>query len=103
MEQREPGYFYQLILMLETAALQQLGKLINPLTGKTEQNLEQAKFSIDILGMIEEKTKGNLTSEEQRYLEGVLSQLRLNYVEEVNKPKVAPNSQNSPSTETGSQ
>ena len=90
MTSEESGYFYQLVLMFQTAALQQLGKLINPLSGEVEQNLEQAKFSIDILGMLEEKTKGNLSSEEQRFLESVLSGLRLNYVEEVNKPKGEP-------------
>ncbi len=90
MSPQESSHFYQLILMIETAALQQMGKLINPLTGKIERGLEQAKFSIDVLGMSEEKTKGNLTEEEQRYLQGVLSQLRLNYVEEVNKPQPEP-------------
>ena len=87
MTSQEASYFYQLILMFETAALQQLGKLINPLTGKIEKDLGQAKFSIDMLGMIEEKTKGNLTPEERGYLQRVLAQLRLNYVEEANKAK----------------
>ena len=88
MTSQEAGYFYQLILMFETAALQQLGKLINPLTGKEERDLEQAKFSIDMLGMLEEKTKGNLVPEEEKYLQSVLAQLRLNYVEELNKSEM---------------
>ena len=87
MTSQEASYFYQLILMFETAALQQLGKLINPLTGKIEKDLGQAKFSIDMLGMLEEKTKGNLTSEEKSSLQRVLAQLRLNYVEEANYTK----------------
>ncbi len=90
MASQESSYFYPLILMFETAALQQLGKLINPLTGKVEKDLEQAKFSIDMLGMLEEKTKGNLTPEEQGYLQRVLAQLRLNYVDEANKTKSEP-------------
>ena len=90
MSPQEPSHFYQLILMFEAAALQQMGKLINPLTGKIEKDLEQAKFSIDVLGMLEEKTKGNLNPEEQRYLQGMLSQLRLNYIEEANEPHTAP-------------
>ena len=90
MSPQESSHFYQLILMFETAALQQMGKLVNPLTGKIERDLEQAKFSIDVLGMLEEKTKGNLTEKEQRYLQGALSQLRLNYVEEANKPHTVP-------------
>jgi len=90
MTSQEISHFYQLILMFEAAALQQLGKLINPLTGKVEKDLERAKFSIDMLGMLEEKTKGNLVPEEQRYLQSVLAQLRLNYVEEANRPQGEP-------------
>jgi len=45
-----------------------------------EKNLAQAKFTIDTLGVIEEKTRGNLTPEEQRYLEGVLYDLKMSFV-----------------------
>ena len=86
----ETSHFYQLVLMFQTAALQQMGKLINPLTGKVEIDLEQAKFSIDMLGMLEKKSKGNLSEEEKSFLESVLSGLRLNYVQEVNKPMDSP-------------
>jgi hypothetical protein len=81
------SYFFQLVLMLETAALQQLGKIKNPLTKKNELNLEQAKYSIDLLGMLEEKTRGNLTEGEEKYFQDVLAQLRLLYVEEKGKSK----------------
>lgn len=90
MSLEESSHFYQLVLMFQTAALQQLEKLVNPLTNQVERDLEQAKFSIDMLGMLEEKTKGNLTAEEQRFLQSVLSQLRLNYVDEVKKSKEEP-------------
>jgi len=89
------SYFFQLVLMLETAALQQLGKIKNPLTKKNELNLEQAKYSIDLLGMLEEKTKGNLTEGEDNYFQDVLAQLRLIYVEERGKSK-APAPENPP-------
>jgi len=75
--------FLQLILMFQTAALQQMGKLMNPLTQKVEEDLEQAKFSIDILGMLEEKTRGSLSEEEKKFLDHVLFELRMNYLEEI--------------------
>ena len=79
--------FLQLILMFQTAALQQMGKLTNPLTQKVEKDLEQAKFSIDILGMLEEKTRVNLSEEEKKFLDYVLFELRMNYLEESKEEK----------------
>jgi hypothetical protein len=61
--------------------MQQMGKLMNPFTQKIEQNLLQAQMSIDMLAMIQEKTKGNLTPEEQQFLEQVLYELRMRFVE----------------------
>lgn len=77
--------FFHLIFMFQTAALQQMGKLINPLTRQVERNLEQAKYSIDILELLQEKTKSNLTEEESKYLDNVLFDLRMNYLEELKK------------------
>lgn len=75
--------FLQLVLMFQTAALQQMGKLMNPLTNKVEKDLNQAKFSIDILGMLQEKTQGNLSPEEKKFIDHVLFELRMNYLDEV--------------------
>lgn len=86
-KERNSQLFFSLVAMFQTAAMQQMGKLINPVTGKVERDLEQARFSIDILGMLQEKTKGNLTDEERRFLDHVLFELRLNYVDEVEKEK----------------
>jgi hypothetical protein len=77
--------FFHLVFMFQTAALQQMGKLINPITKQVERNLEQAKYSIDILELLQEKTKGNLTEEEKKYLDNVLFDLRMNYLEELKK------------------
>ena len=52
--------FMQLVMMFQGMALQNLGKVINPVTNQIERNLDQAKNFIDILGMLDEKTKGNL-------------------------------------------
>jgi len=75
--------FLQLVLMFQTAAYQQMGKIQNPITKKVERDLNQAKFSIDVLGMFQDKTKGNLTQEEEKFLEHVLFELRMNYLDEV--------------------
>lgn len=79
--------FIYLISSFEMAAMQGLGKINNPVTGKIEKSLEQAQFSIDIIDMIKEKTKGNLTDYETRFIDTISSQLKLNYVDELkNKP-----------------
>jgi hypothetical protein len=82
--------FTQLILMFHTAAMQQLGKLKNPLTDAIERNLEAAQNSIDILDMLKDKTAGNLSEEEGRLLSQVIRELKLNYVDEAKKPDVPP-------------
>ncbi|MDI6807628.1 MAG: DUF1844 domain-containing protein [Candidatus Eisenbacteria bacterium] len=79
--------FLQLIFTFEATAMQHMGKLISPLTNKAERNLEQARFSIDLLGMLEEKTRGNLTEQESRALTNVLYTLRINFLDELAKEK----------------
>ena len=86
-EQMNEILFFQLVAMFQSAAMQQLGKLMNPVTNKIEKDLEQAKNSIDILGMLEVKTEGNLSEKEKKFLEHVLFELRMNYVDEVDKLK----------------
>jgi len=78
-------YFMSLVLSLSQAAMQQMGKIANPFTGKIERNLEQAKVTIDMLEMLKEKTKGNLVKEEERLISDTLATLQLNYVDETKK------------------
>lgn len=66
-------------------ALIAMGRLVNPVTGKPEKNLEQARFLVDTLGIIKEKTKGNLNPEEEKLLDESLFNLRMIYVEEEKK------------------
>ncbi|HOK56429.1 MAG TPA: DUF1844 domain-containing protein [bacterium] len=73
---------------------QALGKISNPLTGKTEKNLEIAKQVIELLETLKEKTKGNLTEEEDKFLNSAIADLQLNYVEEVSKGKKENESEN---------
>lgn len=77
--------FTQLLSIFYSSAMMAMGKLKNPVTDQIERNLEQAKQSIDILELIKEKTKNNLTDLQKRTLEGLLTDLRLNYVDESNK------------------
>ena len=79
--------FTQLVLMFHTAAMQQMGKLKNPMTDKIERNLEAAKNSIDLLDMLKEKTRGNLSDDESRLLRQVVQELKLNFVDEKNRPE----------------
>ncbi len=58
-----------------------LGHMVNPATEKVEEDLTQAKFLIDTLGMLQEKTKNNLTPEEIELLENLLYELRVAYLE----------------------
>jgi len=82
--------FLQLIASWSAAALQALGKLVNPATGRTETDLEAARMLIDLIEMIERKTRGNLSDEERRALRETLTLLRLNYVETAAEPPKAP-------------
>ncbi len=84
-EQMNEFLFSQVVLMFQGAAWQHLGKVMNPATNKAERDLAQAKNTIDILGMLQAKTKGNLSDNEQKFLEHALYELRMNYIDEVNK------------------
>lgn len=73
--------FATFILSLSHSALMHLGEAPHPETNKVETNLPLAKQNIDLLGLLEEKTKGNLTGDEERLLAQVLFDLRMRYVE----------------------
>ena len=77
--------FAELLYIFHASAMQAMGKITNPVSGKIERNLEQARQSIEMVEMIKEKTKGNLNSDLTRMLDTMLSELRLNYVDEYNK------------------
>lgn len=74
--------FLGLVQSFQMAAMQQLGKVPNPSTGQTERDLGNARLSIDMLEMLRERTAGNLTNEEARFLDHVLTEVRLVYVKE---------------------
>ena len=90
MNEKNQMMFIQIVAMFQTAALQQMGKLKNPMTDKIEKYLPQAQLSIDILDMLKDKTKGNLSPEEDRFLTSILQDLKLNYVDEMAKEPATP-------------
>ena len=73
--------FATFVLSLSHSALVHLGDAPNPVDGAPDQNLLMARQTIDLLGLLEQKTQGNLTGEEERVLQQVLYDLRLRYVE----------------------
>lgn len=77
--------FIQFVSMLSNSAMQHLGKFTNPLTGKIEKSLEAARATIDLLSMLKEKTKGNLTKREDETITSSLANLQLNYADEVKR------------------
>ena len=74
--------FATFIFSLNHSVLVHLGVMEDPITGKKEKNLPLAKQTIDILGMLEEKTKGNLTNDEEKMLKNMLYDLRMIYIKE---------------------
>ena len=63
------------------SALVYLGELQDPATGQLTENLEGARQMVEILDLLQQKTKGNLTQEESRYLENALFDLRMQYLQ----------------------
>lgn len=85
--------FVQMIMSLNEAAMIQLGKMVNPATGKAEKSLDQARGTIDLLRTLQQKTEGNLNDQEKQVLDQSLMNLQMNFVYEQEaavKEKVAP-------------
>jgi hypothetical protein len=76
----EPLDFSTFILSLSTSVLMNLGLVENPMTGKTEKEPAVARQTIELITLLKEKTRGNLTDEETKLMDNVLHELRLWYV-----------------------
>jgi uncharacterized protein DUF1844 len=83
----EPIDFATFLLSLSSSAFYYLGDVPHPGSGRVERDIGLAKQTIDLLGMLQEKTKGNLTEEESQVLTGLLYELRMRYVDELRKEK----------------
>ena len=80
----EPDFSF-FVTTLSLQASIDLGEVPNPVTNKKEEDLVQAKFLIDTLGMLKEKTQGNLTPEETSFMENVLYELRMQFIAKTKK------------------
>ncbi|MDD5021945.1 MAG: DUF1844 domain-containing protein [Endomicrobiaceae bacterium] len=78
-------YLFSLIQMFASACWQQMGKIPNQIDGKITKDLKSAQQTIDLLIMLKDKTKGNLSSTEEKMLTDTLSNLQMNYADEVSK------------------
>jgi len=83
----EQQLFDQLISSLVHSAWVYLGKIKNPINDKLEKNMDQASVQIDMLDMLFKRMTGNLSEEEDKYLGHVIRELKMNFVEENNKPE----------------
>lgn len=81
--------FLSLVMSLASAAWSQLGKVPHPVTKKIEKDVEQARISIEFLRMLQEKSEGNLTIKEQELIDTTVSDLELNFADEVRKSEAA--------------
>jgi hypothetical protein len=86
----DPASFLSLIMSLASNAAASLGMMAHPVTGETGVDLKTAKHWIDVLGMLENKTRGNLDSQEDQVLEGLLADLRMQYVSFTSSPTPPP-------------
>ncbi len=77
--------FSTFIISLSTQALMHLGEIPNPLSGNVEMDISVGKQMIDIIGVLSEKTRGNLDQGEEKLMEDILFDLRMKYVEAVRK------------------
>ena len=76
----DPASFANFMMSIASNAASSLGMMEHPVTGKREVDLELGKHWIDILGMLQQKTQGNLLAQEQQVLEGLLADLRMQFV-----------------------
>lgn len=86
---RDPASFVSFVMSIASNAASALGMMAHPVTHQREVDVELGKHWIDVLGMLEKKTANNLTPQEKRMLEGLLGDLRMQYVSLVNSPQQA--------------
>ena len=88
-EAHDPASFVSFMMSIASNAASALGMMEHPVTHQREVDIDLGKHWIDILGMLEKKTAGNLTPSEKRMLDSLLGDLRMQYVSLVNSPQKA--------------
>jgi len=82
-----PVNFATFVISLSSSVLIHMGLVEDPMSGQVNRDLALARQTIDILGMLQEKTRGNLSEEEGRLMESILYDLRMHFVEESRKER----------------
>lgn len=100
---RDEALFLSIIYSFHAAAMQQMGKIANPFTGKVERDLDAARGTIDVLAMFRKKTEGNLTDRESRVVTGLITELQLNYVDESKRAPAAEEKEPAPEAEAAAE
>ena len=98
MGELPPASIMEFIAMFYSQAMSALGLMADPRSGEVTANRPYAKYFIDMLGVLEEKTKGNLTEDESGHLRDALHQLRMVYVQTENMAAQAPDPKDPPSS-----
>ncbi len=98
---KDEALFLSIMYSFHAAAMQQMGKIANPFTGKIERDLDAVRGTIDVLVMFRKKTEGNLTDRERRVLTGLITELQLNYVDESKREPAAEEGEPVPEAEAG--
>jgi hypothetical protein len=88
-EARDPASFVSFVMSIASNAASALGMMEHPVSHRREVDPELGKHWIDILGMLQKKTEGNLTLQERNMIEGLLADLRMQYVSLINAPQKA--------------
>lgn len=86
---KDEALFLSIMYSFHAAAMQQMGKIANPFTGKVERDLNGARGTIEVLIMFRKKTEGNLTDRERRILTNLITELQLNFVDESKREPAA--------------
>ncbi len=84
---RDPASFVSFLMSIASNAASALGMMEHPVTHQRDVDVELGKHWIDVLGMLQKKTAGNVTPQEKRMIEGLLADLRMQYVSLVNSPQ----------------
>lgn len=79
-----------IVQMHQIEGMVAIGKMLNPGTNTITKNIDHARYVIDLLDILQQKTSGNLDADEKRFLENTLSTLRLNFLEEFGNPSAPP-------------
>jgi uncharacterized membrane protein len=96
---KDEAIFLSIMYSFHAAAMQHMGKIANPFTGKVERDLDAARGTIDVLLMFKKKTEGNLSDRELRTLNNLITELQLNYVEEAKREPAAAEGEEAPPKE----